>query len=356
MPGPDLRAVDAALKNARLDRDRVDLFVTASQLGASGQTPERDLFRALSDDPTARVAVRGPAGAGKTSLLLFVLGVLRPPVVTIVLRVPVGQRDLTNDSMQASVAAMLAETLATAGNELVTTGNGVDIAALQGAAAKHSTTTIYDDDTTISATARPPFFSAGVTRSLKKQATALQGDVPAAQRRDALTATLSALKQAGARVLVVIDDTEHFAHGSDDEVAVAVGQLYRAVSDLTKLELQLALVIHPRFQELPSVDDVVSRNSFDVIDVAELPVDSKGIEPILTRRLEAAGITEPVREVFGAAAIAQLAALYHQGGRHDLRYVLNVAQRAARIADKADSGTIRSQHVNAALEATDKPS
>lgn len=357
MAGLDLQAIRSALRDVARDGERAERFVTAHRLGvAVADQPEPRIFRALSGSPQARIAVRGPAGSGKTSTMAWMLGRL-PSLghATIALRIPLAPQKLTFGELLTAVADLLADTLARAANKdaPALASHGIDLDLLMAATAKSSTFTPASQDTAVRVGAGVGVLSAGLIRTFKKETKSLTIDVSADQRQRKLQRVLEEIADAGIRVLVVIDDTEHFAQGAAVEES-DVADLYKAIGQLSGLPLQIALGLHPRFHAVGAATHVLSRHGFEIIDVARLPTSAGSLKPVLQQRLDVAGIDLKAAEVFSTEAIAQLEALYHaDANRHDYRYVLKVAAAACEHARANGEPTVKSGSINAALEASE---
>jgi hypothetical protein len=336
--------------------DLVDLYVRSDQLnGARGDArPEARMMRALANDPPPRfVQVIGPAGAGKTSMILRVLADLgRREATTLhrpheVLVVNVGD-DPDRLSSAATFMHTMVQLVARQGHRFAS----VDPNVLTAAAADETTTTGPQVDHRATLDAKFFSYSAGLKEAYE---IAKFGEDPARARQD--FEDVLKLVSTDHRPVVVIDDTEHFVHrGADGGLDVgSVSNLFhhavRALAELDRVDVVIA--IHPKYRDVPAVQEVTSRFAFLTVDVPALRPDSDtpGLAAILTRRLERHGIQTPVTELVAGQVISQLEGHYFTNG-HDLRAVLDLATAAASAA-VADGGQqrIEPRHLQPLLDA-----
>jgi hypothetical protein len=351
----DTIARERVFASVTRQEDLVDLYVRSDQLtGARGDArPEARMMRALANDPPPRfLQVIGPAGAGKTSMILRVLTDLgRREAATLhrpheVLVVNVGDDPARLNSAAAFMHTMV-QLIARQGHRFAS----VDPDVLAAAAADERTTTGRQVDHRVTLDAKVMSYSAGLKEAY---GTAKFGEDPARARQD--FEDVLKLVSAAYRPVVVIDDTEHFVHrGVNGGVdAESVSNLFhhavRALAELDQVDVIIA--IHPKYRDVPALQEVTSRFGFLPVDVPALRPDSDtpGLAAILTRRLERHGIQIAVTDVIAEQVISQLEGYYFTNA-HDLRAVLDLATEAAAAAAADDAQRIEPRHLQPLLDA-----
>lgn len=168
---------------------------------------------------------------------------------------------------------------------------------------------------------------------------------------------LADLREAGHRVVFIIDDTEKFTANAEGELdREAVANLFaKALDGLCELagDYDAVVAVQPVFRrEVDVVDDYLDRLGFARQIVPPLPADQTPLPlaELLARRLQVAGIETPLDELVATEALAALDATYRQLD-HDLRKVLNQAGSAARLAHLDDEASrLEARHVDKAQE------
>lgn len=91
--------------------------------------------------------------------------------------------------------------------------------------------------------------------------------------------------------------------------------------------------MHPRFQTVDRVHEVIERLGMPRIDVPELPpgADEPALGQILARRMQRDGVEAQLGTVIEREAIEDLQVLYHERDR-DLRSVLGLAHQTVEHA------------------------
>lgn len=341
----DGRVFDDATSDAR----RTRVYVGSGELGpAGGDRPEVDLMAALSVAPAPqRVHVVGPSGAGKTSLILRVVADLARRELDVhheVLILRVGDRPERLASPEA-VMKMVLETIAVEGHRFSNIDDGV-LRAVAADLRIHEGTQI---EHRAGLAAPIVSYSANVRQAYE---TAEFGQ-NAAQVRHDLEDVLGQVVAAGYRPVLVIDDTEKFVgpgpDGRLDEVSVE--HLYHhGVRALGELPVDLVVAMHPRFEDVPRVREVIERLAMARIGVAELPADAEApaLARILERRIERDGLDTRLDAVIDPVAVEELQVLYHERDR-DLRSVLKLAHAAAGHALDRGAATIAARDVRAVV-------
>lgn len=324
----DLRTFD----DATTDERRTRVYVPSGELGFVGDArPEAQLMHALADEAAPqRLHVVGPSGAGKTSLILRVVGDLarreldrRPEVL--ILRV--GDRPGSLASPDA-VMKLVLDTIAVEGHRFSNVGEDV----LRAAAADERTQTGTQVEHRVGLSAPVVSYAASIKEAYETMGF---GQNPARVRHD-LEDVLARVSAAGYRPALVLDDTEKFispgANGSVDEESVE-NLYHHGVRALGELAVDLVVAMHPRFETVARVREVVDRLAMPRLDVPELPADADepALRRILERRMERDEIHSVLDDVIDRDAVEDLQLLYHERDR-DLRSVLRVAHLAAEHA------------------------
>jgi len=324
------------------------LYVPSGQLaGLQGNDrPEAQLMNALRDPAGQRVQIIGPSGAGKTGMILKVLGHLAgiDPHREVLL-VNVGD-DTEQLSSSGAFMRMLVKLVELQGHRFAS----VDPEVLRNAAADELTET----DPQVSHQGGANAVVVSYTATLQEAYKTYSFGDSAPRAREDLESVLGLVAEEH-RPLILIDDTERFvAPGSGEIDEASVSNLYHhCVRSLAEIgDVDLVIAVHPAYRDIAVVDEVAERYRFVDIHVAELPAssDDPAIRAILQRRLDRAGIDGAVDDVVEPAALAQLTSLYFLNG-HDLREVLNLAHDAARAASAAPADRIAIRHVQPLLDA-----
>jgi Cdc6-like AAA superfamily ATPase len=333
------------------DREQLArLYVASDQLvGAVGDArPEARLMQTLAAHSSPRrVQVVGGSGAGKTSMILKVLGDLerrevnRPHEVLIV---DVGD-DPARLETPAAFMRMVVQLIQLQGYRFAT----VDQDALRAAAADERTRTGTQFEHRGGVATAAVSYQASLRHAYESEKF---GDNPARAKHDFADVLGTVAKEY--RPVVVIDDTEHFVAASSGQVDVlSVTNLYdnglRALAEIETLDLVVA--VHPHYERVAAVRDVATRYRFERVEVPSLAAarPDAGLAAILQRRLDHGGVEGSVRNLVEADALAQMEALYFFNG-HDLREVLDLAADAAAAAVADGEQAVTRRHVQVLLD------
>lgn len=311
--------------DARTDADRARYYVRAAEMGLAIRA-DLELMRFLKADGPVRVQVVGPSGAGKTSLIVRVLGDLHleatsPAREILVLKVGDQPENLVDQ------AAMIKVVLDTVAAERFRFSN-VDEEVLRAGSAEQ--TTVTPRRTTHQFGVGIP--SVSYTNELAETFVTRQFSTTAAGLRQDLEGVLRTVKESGYRPVLVLDDTEKFVSpGERGNLDVgSIANLYdHGVRALADFDVDLVIATHPRFDEVPKVIEVCARIAPDRVEVPRIDPDLE-VQPmgkILERRLERGNVDASLEDVIGSDAIGALTTLYHDRGS-DLRSVLRVAHGA----------------------------
>jgi len=332
--------------DATTDERRTRVYVTSGELGvSSGARPEVQLMRALVDqEPPARVHVVGPSGAGKTSLILRVVADLAKRELAIhheVLILRVGDRPENLTSPEAVMKTVL-DAIAVEGHRF----SNLDETTIRAAAANERTQTGTQVEHRGGLTAPVVSYSASIKEAYESMSF---GQNPAQVRYD-LEDILHKVSHSGYRPVLVLDDTEKFVSpGSEGKIdEESVENLYHhGVRVLGELPVDLVVAMHPRFEGVDRVREVIDRIGMPRIDVPELPpaADEPALGIILHRRMQRDGVDAELSAVIDHEAVEDLQVLYHDRDR-DLRSVLRLAHQAVehaleRGAEKVSARDVR---------------
>ena len=328
--------------------DLVDLYVSSDRLlGLRGDDrPEAQLMRALANEPPPQfVQVVGQSGAGKTSMILRVLADLAKRETSNVGRPhEVLMFNVGDDPGRLASPAIFMRTVvqlvARQGHRFAS----VDEDVLQAAAADERTRTAAQVDHRATIDAKFVSYSAGLKEAYE---TAKFGENPARARQD--FEDVLHLVSAEHRPVIVIDDTEHFVRRGEggvdiDSIANLFHNAIRTLADLQQLDLILA--IHPRYEEVTAVQEVIERFGFRRIDVPSLAPEREdpGLAAILQRRLDRHHIEATIADVVTADTVGQLESVYFLKD-HDLRQVLDLASLAATAAYRDGAERVERRHL-----------
>jgi hypothetical protein len=335
-------------------QELVEVYVPSDRLlGLRGdERPEAQLMRVLAVDASPRLAaVIGPSGAGKTSMILRVLADLakRDPGAGgrhEVLLFNVGD-DPGRLESPAAFMRTLVQMVERQGHRFANVEAGV----LAAAAADERTRTGPQVEHRATLDAKVVSYSLGLKEAYE---TAKFGDNPARARED--FEDVLRLVSDEYRPVVVIDDTEHFVRpGPDGVEAESVANLFdHAIRSLAEARsVDVVVAMHPRYEEVDVVGDVVRRFAFRRIDVPSLAADAErsGLSVILARRLAHHGIDGALDDFVAPETVAQLESAYFLKD-HNLRQVLDLAADASAAALTEGAARVEPRHLQPLLDAS----
>jgi len=336
--------------DATTDERRTRVYVRSGELGLATRA-DVTLMEALSEQqPPQRLHVVGPSGAGKTSLILrVVVDLVRRQLDVehefLILRV--GDRPERLGSPE-EVMKMVLDTVAVEGHRF----SNVSSEVLQAAAADERTQTPAQLEQQAGLAAAVVSYTA----TLKEAYETIGIGQNAARVRHDLEDVLTQVINAGYRPVLVLDDTEKFVSpGPDGKVdETSVENLYHnGVRVLGELDIDLVVAMHPRFETVDRVTEVIERLAMPRIDVPELPADADdpALARILERRMQRDGVDAALETVIDRAAVEELQVLYHERDR-DLRSVLKLAHGAAAHALGRGSARIEARDIRAVVAGT----
>ena len=331
--------------DATTDERRARVYVSSGELGFEGdERPEVQLMRAFVDrSPPQRVQVVGPSGAGKTSLILRVVVDMAKRRLGLrheVLVLRVGDRPENLASPEAVMKHVL-DTIAVEGYRF----SNVDRATLDAAIAAERTWTGTQVEHRGSLTSPVVGYSASIKEAYESMSF---GQNPARVRHD-LEDVLHRVSESGYRPVLVVDDTEKFVSpGIDGKVDErSIENLYHhGVRALCEMPVDLVVAVHPRFEAVDRVREVIDRIGMPKIEVPQLPpgADEPGLRHILLRRMRSDGLDGELASVIEHGAVEDLQVLYHDRDSN-LRSVLRVAHEAAENALRRGSPVIAARDV-----------
>ena len=336
--------------DATTDERRTRVYVRSGELGLATRA-DVTLMEALSEQqPPQRLHVVGPSGAGKTSLILrVVVDLVRRQLDVehefLILRV--GDRPERLGSPE-EVMKMVLDTVAVEGHRFSNVSSDV----LQAAAADERTQTPAQLEQQAGLAAAVVSYTA----TLKEAYETIGIGQNAARVRHDLEDVLTQVINAGYRPVLVLDDTEKFVSpGPDGKLdETSVENLYHnGVRVLGELDVDLVVAMHPRFETVDRVTEVIERLAMPRIDVPELPADADdpALARILERRMQRDGVDAALETVIDRAAVEELQVLYHERDR-DLRSVLKLAHGAAAHALGRGSARIEARDIRAVVAGT----
>jgi hypothetical protein len=333
--------------DATTDEKRVRVYVSPGELGI-GPRADVELMRRLRLGPAPQlVQVVGPSGAGKTSLIMRVLAdlgalELDPAPEALVLRIG---DDPTSLATSTDVMRLVLGTIEAQRFRF----SSVDPRLLQAAGSDSVTETPTHMTHEIGVAPPLASYSLQIEETFRSFTS---GDNPARVRQN-LEDVLAAVRAAGHRPVLVLDDTEKFVMPAPTEEVdeEAIANLYgNGVRALAELEIDLVVAAHPRFEAVDQVTAVTTRFGFERIECPLLPPESEpvALAVILARRLKKAGLDLELGAVIEPEAVAALQVLYH-GLDSDLRSALTAAHDAVGHAIGREAGTVEARDVRAVI-------
>ena len=310
----------------------------------SDADPERELYQALTALRPCAAEIRGPSGSGKSSCIMRVVGDVAR----------LGEHETL--ILRAGDASEILESPASFAYYLI------DVIRAQGFRFSHEVqdrlrdvgadeTTVTDAAVTHSAGAD---VDAKVIRgryqaSLRRAYDARKYGQTPARARGELEEIIALIRDEGARPVVVIDDTDKFADPVRDEVdADGVDKLFgNGIPLLGELRLDFVVAVHPRFAGVGRYDAVAQKHLSTRVEIPWLSLTREPIRAVLAKHMRASGLNDDLDALITDVALAALWGAY--SGQRDLRYTLDIAQRAARHADDRRSALIDAEDIDAAL-------
>ncbi len=309
---------------------------------------EHVLFNALRGSAAARFEIHGPDGAGKSSTIARVVRDLT------------ALDDAAHEALWLSVGdpraldgtlAFAQHLIATVAGQAYRFASNIQ-AAIQGAGADE--VTVHEEQTTrhaeIAVDAR--VISGRYGLDLAERFSDLKWGAQPQSAKSDLEAIVTALRVAGRRPLVVIDDTEKFAltaDGAIDEEAL-VGLVAHAIPMMAELGVDVLVATHPRFAGCAAYEKArtkwLKRTSIPSLSLRV--DDGLPLGAIINRHLAAHGVQSRWSEIFEPTVLHQLQTLYFANDRN-LRTVLDRAQASVDIGAADAAALVRPNHLYRAL-------
>jgi len=324
-----------ALAEQRVFQPRSQFAQLADDHVAFDRLASRPAFESVAAralvEQRSSVAVRGPVGAGKSSLIAAVCDGL--PDTHLALRVPiVGADDPT------SVNVLAALTLSGALTALELEGDQRE--TLEGARADQVTRDATPAKLGAKLGGGP--VPAEIHGELGTLSVQLQTNRLAGERLAGLDRLVSMLVARGLSPIFVLEDTEAAVGGRDEEdridafFAGPVTAFVQEVDAACLIAVQDPLAAAPAFRRLAP--------SLELIDVPALPDVHAALITIAAHRLTLHGLDFTVADVVGDDALEALVAFYDEAQR-SLRLTLAALQSATDHATDMSAGLVRAAHV-----------
>jgi hypothetical protein len=279
-----------------------------------------------------RVAVIGPSGSGKSSMIASTLARLRDHHIALIIQV-------------GNAGPALQDTGAFARFVLEELGRQVDTmlaprerGALEFGAATRRTRARGQRGAQV--TLRIPLIPLDIAAELK---TAVITDEVQVGSPTAVVTLRRAVDIIGAherRPVLVLDDTDKWAGGVDGGIdRDAADAFFRhGVRILSDIDCDLIVAVHDRFLALETFRSVAHFFTEQIM-IPRFPDPRQPLADILTRRLDNEGVTAPVDELLSIEALTLLEAAYAERAQN-LRFVLQIMHEGIVDATGHDAGVV----------------
>lgn len=340
-----LQAVDAAhvLNPTPVGDDVIRFYVEFDELLGERRT-ESALLSAVEGG--RRVAIVAPSGAGKSSLIEWVLGAPGAGLATI--RVPVA---VESDETVTNPSAFAQHTVRTVSRYALDT----DLISER----ERNRILRASSDRLIrpghETTRRVGFgLSAGLLQGelgedVRRFAESANQPRSGATIVDALRYLVRVIEQHGVRPVFVIDDSDTWLSipGVKDRAHLVNGFFDRVVRMLAELPAGLVVAVHDQYLDMPGYRQAEGFLE-TMIEVPRLP-DASALERILDHRIKAAADRGTAVEAFAPDAIEELMGYYAGAAEGSVRKTVQAAQRAVQIACDNESELVTDIIVQAAI-------
>jgi energy-coupling factor transporter ATP-binding protein EcfA2 len=278
-----------------------------------------------------RVALIGPTGSGKSSVMVSVLGPLVEdlPDRLAPLRIPVAATEATTVTEPRAFAQHLVHTVIRyASPETLTRA---EREAVEGATADTRRRRGGERTGRLSFGAPKFLADAGVATEFKSGAEEIEGRLAGGAAVAETRHLLALFREHGQEPFLVIDDSDSWLQiGDTDPTETANAFFTRIVPMLAKeLDCGFVIAVHDRYLDLDGYRQTQSLFS-TTIHIPRLEQPVAAIEAIFERRIELAEVTATPTELFSSGALERLAAVYGSG--LNLRKVLAAADRSVQHA------------------------
>jgi energy-coupling factor transporter ATP-binding protein EcfA2 len=278
-----------------------------------------------------RVALIGPTGSGKSSVMVAVLGPLveNLPEWLAPLRVPVAASEATTVTEPRAFAQHLVQT--------VTRYASPDtLTRAEREAVEHATADTRrsrgGERTGRLSFGAPKFLAdAGVATEFKSGAEEIEQRLAAGAAVAETRHLIALFREHGQEPFLVIDDSDSWLRIGDTDLTERANAFFTRIVPMLAKELDCGFVIavHDQYLDLEGYRETQALYS-TTIHIPRLEHPSAAIEAILARRIELAEVTAGPGELFSSGAVARLATVYDAG--LNLRKVLAAADRSVQHA------------------------
>jgi hypothetical protein len=346
-----LEAVHAGrlFDDATTDAERRLYYVRSGELGIDPRADVELMTRLRDERRPQRVQIVGPSGAGKTSLIVRVLADLAaqnasPAHEVLILKIGDNAGHLDSG---ANMIKLVLDTVVVGQYRF----SNIDPTVFEEAGAESVSSVPPRVNHEFGFDGKIANYKAKVEEAYR---TLVRRREPT-ELRQTLEAIVALVAEHGYRPVLVLDDTEKFVSPGPDGLLQEreISNLYHhGVRVLGELDLDLVIAMHPRFEEVNHVREVVDRLGIDQIQVPRFVPDQEplAVAKVLARRLERGGVEVPLSEVIGEDAIGDLQLLYHERDAN-LRSVLKIAHAAVEHALERGSGVLEPLDVRSVVAA-----
>ena len=169
--------------------------------------------------------------------------------------------------------------------------------------------------------------TAGLAGDIKASAGGWEARVTGGEPWRALSDLVEVFRGRELEPFFVLDDTDIWLQAiyAEDAEEIVRGFVANIRTMITEVDCGLALQVHTEYLQYAAVVETARR--LTLIELPRLPDPVSGLGRILARRLEVAEVPGGVRDAFTDDALEELGRIY--GARADLRLVLALADEAA---------------------------
>ncbi|WP_217914209.1 hypothetical protein [Miltoncostaea marina] len=279
-----------------------------------------------------RVAVVGPSGTGKSSVLAAVLGQLAPgvPDHLVPVRIPMSvvERDVidSGDFARHIVRQVIDWAAPDMPSRREREALEARIADLSRRSRRPRRPGFALNVPLSLVSPRLGTLTAGLARDIQAASGEWETRVLAGEPWRALADLVEVVRGRGLEPFFVLDDTDVWLRSvyAGEAEAIVRGFVANVRTMITELDCGLALQVHTEYLEYPAMAETARR--LTLLELPRLPDPPAGLARILGRRLEVAGVPGGVADAFAPEALEALGDVYGAAG--DLRLVLAVADEA----------------------------
>jgi len=320
-----LRAANALPHTLRYDQ-LAPYHVPFDEL-CGGSAVEGELAHWLAH--RGRVALIGPSGSGKSSVLAWVLAHRRPENLA-VLRIPIALADDDTVKTTAGFARhLIRRVIATARFGDGETGDLRNRAAdtlRRGGGARQRSHSLGLNVWVL---------KGELARELTRSGDEFEEQIGAGEVVEGLQRLVELFRARDTDPVLVLDDTDTWITRPHDRQPAQLADAFfaRNVRMLaSEIDCGFILAVHPSYLDLPAYREIAPR--LERIRVPQLGRPETDLTRILTHRLEVAGLDIPLDQIFEPAALKVLANTYED--LPDVRRAIATAASAIRLALEND--------------------